>query len=264
MDCTVYIDESGDTGISKVRNRELGAGSSPYFVMSAAVLPRATQIQANRILDKVEIEIKRTWKHSTDLNHSQRVFLCRAFSTLNARYFAVISNKATLSVYKDMIENAPHKFYNKCAIYLLERVGKYLLAKGISLAPRVIFEKRNHDYDALRRYFGKIKNNPQDSQAQWLRVFNPFSFVALPKKDERLLKVADLVANAVYQCVNKSNANFGIPEPRYVLELAARFGADERGRVEGTGLKFIHSIEQLELDREIKDALLKMRALPLK
>ena len=165
-------------------------------------MPNAVRIQARRVLTDVENRIPKKWAHATDLTHSQTTFFARTAATVNARYFAVISRKATLGGYAQEIEWDPHKFYNKCAQYLLERVGKYLAISGIGDAePDVIFENRNHDFDKLIRYFGKIKETPMHESALYLSKFNPFGFVTREKSEEPLLKFADLASHAVYQCV---------------------------------------------------------------
>lgn len=264
MPCKIFIDESGEAGITKVRS-ETSGGASPYFVLAAAVMPSATAIHAGSVLEEVNEKFSpKKWDHATDLNHSQTVFWARNATNVNLRFFAVISNKSTLGEYAELIKNNPDKFYNKCAVYLLERVGKYLSAKGLaSDPPEIIFERRNHDYDAMRRYIGKIKDNPLHEDARFLRIFNPFAIVARGKDEDPLLKYADIAAHSVYQCVNKTPTNFGIPEPRYLDELSRRFGADEKGIILGTGIKCIHNLDQLMLDSDIRSRLHRMRASPM-
>jgi hypothetical protein len=215
MKCTVLIDESGDLGIKTVR-ADGKPGASPYFVMAAAVMPEAAAIQARKVLTTVEAAIPRKWGHATELNHFQTVYFSRQAALVNARYFAIISKKSTLKDYAQEIAWDPHKFYNKCAHYLLECVGKYLSLAGYDAAePHVIFEDRNHNFDTLIRYIGKIKETPFHENAVYLQRFNPFAFVTREKSQEPLLKYADLASYSVYQCVNKIESNFGIPEPRY-------------------------------------------------
>ncbi len=263
MVCHVFIDESGEAGISKVRT-DTSHGASPYFVLAATVMPKAVRIQAERTLDAVEAAIPKKWSHATDLTHSQTVFRSREAAKVNLRFFAVISNKGTLGAYSERIEKDPDKFYNKCAVYLLERVGKYLLAKGMAdEPPEVCFERRNHDYDAMRRYIGKIKENPHHRDASFLKIFNPFAIVARAKDEEKLLKYADLAAHAAYQCSNKTLSNHFIPEPRYLEELSSRFGADHRGRIIGTSIKCIHSLADLALDKDVEAKISQLRALPM-
>ncbi len=152
-------------------------------------------------------------------------------------------------------------FYNKCAHYLLECVGRYLAISGFDAdEPIVIFEDRNHNFDTLIRYIGKIKENPQHENATYLRKFNPFGFVTRQKSEEVLLKFADLAAYSTYQCVNKIASNFRIPEPRYLMEISKRFGCDSNGIILGTGIKCIHNLEALHADEDIKRLLLSLRA----
>ncbi|QEE35063.1 DUF3800 domain-containing protein [Octadecabacter sp. SW4] len=264
MACTVFIDESGDTGFTKIRNNSAG-GSSPYMAMSAVVLQPASQIAARQLLDELQEEFGKTkkWRHATDLNHNQRVYFCKKASELNVRFFGVISYKPTMREYASKIEWSPHKFYNKCAKYLLELVGRYLANVDESLTePRIVFEERNHDYDAMIRYIAKVKDNPIYPQSNSLAAINPFSITRKNKDEEDLLRLADLVSHALYSCVNKTPDNFGIVETRYLRELSSKFAADSSGRVLGSGIKCIHKLEELSLDDETNEFLKKMRAMP--
>lgn len=262
MKCFVFVDESGDLGIKKVRTDD-SLGASPYFVIAAAVMPAAAKMTAQKLLAEVENSIPKSWKHATDLNHMQTVYFCRKAVSLNIRFFAVISHKATLAEYAKEIEWDPHKFYNKCSKYLLECVGKYMAMNGFtSEYPDVVFEDRNHNFDTLIRYVQKIKETPFHTNASYVKYFNPMAFVSRAKHEEPLLKFADLAAHSVYQCVNKIEKNFGITEPRYLEEISSRFGCDEKGIVLETGLKCIHSLDDLKLDPEIYDKFRKLRATP--
>lgn len=260
----VLIDESGEAGITRVRGKS-GGGSSPYFVLAAALVPSEEKEKATEALKHASKTLVKKWAHATDLSHAQTVFWARSAASLNMRYFAVISKKSTLEGYADRIKKNPDMFYNKCAVYLLEKVGKYLIAKGLEKeTPEVCFERRNHDYDRLRRYVVAIKDRPIHPEAKYLRVFNPFAFYERSKEEEPLLRFADLVAHATYQCANKTRSNFDIPEPRYFVELSKRFGADKHGNILGHGLKCIHSLEDLGLDKDVSDLLKSLRAYPMR
>jgi len=96
MKYTVFIDESGEAGIAKVRN-DKNPGASPYFVLGAAVFQNASELHARKVLFEIKDKIGKTsWKHATDLNHADKVYLGRKLGKLPTRYFAVISNKDTL------------------------------------------------------------------------------------------------------------------------------------------------------------------------
>ncbi|MEM9900625.1 MAG: DUF3800 domain-containing protein [Pseudomonadota bacterium] len=263
MRFSVFIDESGDIGVSRVRTSE-SSGSSPYFVMGAAVLQPAGCRRANSILEKAKDRIgKSKWKHATDLDHNAKVFLCRELTSANLRLFGVISNKATLKGYKEEINWDPQKFYNKCLQYLLELICSYLSRFDIGQDDiSFVLEQRNHDYDRMLRYLQRVKDNPLYGQSEALTLLNPFGIVRRRKGEEQLLEVADLVSHALYQLTNKTKSNYDIPEPRYFDELQSRFGCDKRGMILGTGIKCIHSLEQLELDEDIAMRIRAARAKP--
>lgn len=253
MPFTVYIDESGEAGITKVR-KGAEPGASPYFVLGAAVMQPATQVFARKLVEDFRGAIsKKNWKHATELDHTAKVFLAREISKLHARFFAVVSNKETLGEYREMIDGNPQKFYNKCLKYLLERVcmylGRFSVAEG---ELSVVLENRNHDFDAMLRYLDKVRSKPIYPESKSLKILNPFSIVTRKKGEDLALEIADFVAHAVYQCTNKSGANFNIPEYRYFKEISARFAGDGEGKVLGVGLKCIHSLEMLNLDEDIE------------
>lgn len=254
MRFSVYIDESGEAGISKVRDGSK-PGASPYFVLGAAVFQPASQIYARNALQKFKERIgKSNWKHATDLGHTEKVYFARLLRSLPVRFFAVVSNKATLGEYQRQIDGDAQKFYNKCVAYLLERICAYLGAQGATEHDlRFFLEERNHDYDRMLRFLSKVKENPIYTESQSLKILNPFSISTRRKGDDDLMEIADFVSHAVYQCTNKNARNFNIPEPRYFSEIASRFATDSRGSVLGTGLKCIHSLPELELDPDIQD-----------
>lgn len=263
MTFRVFIDESGEAGISKVRS-EGTVGASPYFVMGAAVFQPANEIHARKVLSEVKETIsKKSWRHATELDHSAKVLLARRSSEIQGRFFALISNKSTLGDYKELIESDPQKFYNKCLKYLLELVCSYLQRMNVQPDQlSVVLEKRNHDYDAMYRYLAKVKDNPIYQESKSLSILNVFAISAIDKGKEELLEYADLVSHSVYQLTNKSLSNYYIPEPRYFQELCKRFAADDRGRILGSGIKCIHSLDRLELDLDITKILNSSRADP--
>ncbi|WP_322895072.1 MULTISPECIES: DUF3800 domain-containing protein, partial [unclassified Yoonia] len=126
MKFNIYIDESGEAGIGKVRDGS-SVGASPYFVMAAVVCQPTAEVLAKNALSDAKDKIgKKSWKHATELGHTQKVFLARELNRLPVRFFAVISRKQTLGSYKSEIKGNAHKFYNKCAQYLLESICSYL------------------------------------------------------------------------------------------------------------------------------------------
>ncbi|HRK42783.1 MAG TPA: DUF3800 domain-containing protein [Gemmobacter sp.] len=263
MGVRVFIDESGEPGLTNVRTSDT-PGASPYFVLAAVVAQRATEVNAKSVLRAFKSKItKQSWRHATQLSHAEKVYFAREAASFNARYFAVISNKATLDEYKDAIDADPQKFYNKCSKYLIELVSAYLSSFGVGADEvSIVFEARNHDYDKLIRYLARVKENPIYPHSRVLSNVNPFSITAVEKGKEDMLEFADLAAHAVYQLTNRSAANFYIPESRYFSEMSRRFAADGMGRILGHGIKCIHSLDQLDLSDEVAEMLRHKRADP--
>ena len=85
----------------------------------------------------------------------------------------------------------------------------------------------------------------------------------LKKEEEPLLAIADLVAHSLYKCVDKSENNFGIVEPRYVREMAPRFfGEPETQKVIGAGIYCVHSVNDMRVDPEVMEVFENLRAKP--
>ncbi|WP_417598780.1 DUF3800 domain-containing protein [Pararhodobacter oceanensis] len=250
----VFIDESGEAGLKRIRTAD-SPGASPYFVMGALVCTDASANRVRKLMDRFRADVqKKSWKHATELGHAEKVHLARQLGAQkDVRFFAVLSNKSTLREYGKYIDYNSHKFYNKCACYLLELICKVLKARGAREEDiSVVFEERNHDYDAMRRYLTKVKDKPHYSHSRSLEILNVFGISAMKKGEDALLDVADFIGHAVYQLVNKSESNFFIPEPRYFQELSPRFAASNNGEIEGVGVKYIHSLKQLKLDADIE------------
>lgn len=252
MKYNVYIDESGEAGIDKVRDGNR-PGASPYFVLGAVVCQPTAEVFAKNTVQDFKDQIGKTsCKHATDLDHFEKVLFARNLGALPVRYFGVISKKETLSNYKDTIDGNPQHYYNKCLKYLLEIICRYL--KKYVDSPddlRIVLEHRNHDYDTMYRFLQKVKDKPIYPQSRVLQILNPFAISTKPKGEDDMLEIADFVAHAIFQITNRSKSNFWIPEPRYLSELSSRFAGDSDGRLLNAGLKCIHNLDQIGLDPEI-------------
>ncbi|MEM8537799.1 MAG: DUF3800 domain-containing protein, partial [Pseudomonadota bacterium] len=108
MSCTIYIDESGDTGVTKIRDLNK-PGSSPYLCMGAVVMRRASQLEAAQLLDQLQSDFKKPkrWRHSANLNHQQKVHFARQLASKRLRFYGLISNKSTLDGYASKIDWEP-------------------------------------------------------------------------------------------------------------------------------------------------------------
>lgn len=258
---TIFIDESGEAGISKVRSKTFG-GASPYMTLGASLISNRSRKATENTLEKITEEIGKKSLHCSQLNHYQLLHFVRAISRRKMRLFGVISRKATLGSYKETIDDDSNMYYNKCAQYLLERVAWFMEARGIPPENLdIIFEKANVNYDKMRNLLWACQTNPKHPATKRLNNIVLSRIKVKKKGDEPLLKVADLVAHALYKAVDKQDQNFEIPEPRYLRELAPHFfGNPKTQAVIGAGIYCVHSTDDLKLDEDVKDVLDNMKA----
>ena len=148
---TLYIDESGDTGIENVRENVASKGASPFLVFGACLVPEVREKELIALHEKIRVDLGCKSLHCSELSHLQIAKFSRMVAEkAGIKCFAFVSRKATLGEYKTRIEGRgqDQKYYNKCVSYLLERVGHWM--KLHSVAPedlRIVFENRaKHDY----------------------------------------------------------------------------------------------------------------------
>lgn len=246
------IDESGDAGVENVRDGDK-RGASPYMTLGACLVPlhRADHLKSQ--LRKISDHMGRTFLHCNKLNHAQKTYYSRTIGREKILCFGVVSMKATLGSYQQAIESDSSKYYNKCAQYLLEKLGLFMQLNNVAPSDvEIVFEEGNFNYSALISLILKCQANPHQPQTKLLSHIDAFKIRKKPKGDEPLLQLADLVAHALFSCVNRSDSNLHIPEVRYARELEARFFSDpDTGRVEGWGVKAIHSMKDLKLDDDV-------------
>lgn len=252
---TLFIDETGDAGIDKVRQGIDGKGASPILVVAGCLIPDTCSAEMKSILSKVRRATSKPTLHCSGMSHLAIAKYARVVSD-EARIlcFALVSSKSTMGGYKDQIsgKGQDQKYYNKCVSYFLERVGHFMLLNDIVGDDlRIVFEeRRGHDYGKLRNYLHKIKGNPLDKRLGfYLGPIMPDSISSKPKLEEDLLCYPDLVAFSVAAAMNASAANYGVPEQRYLRELKTRFFKEKNsGAVGEFGLK-VFKRHNLNLDK---------------
>ncbi|MEM7059956.1 MAG: DUF3800 domain-containing protein [Pseudomonadota bacterium] len=261
----LYVDESGEAGIGKVRSSKQ-TGASPYMALGGVLVPQGLENTLKTQLDEIARKFGKAHLHCNKLSHAQKVFYSRQIAKQKVLLFGVISLKETLGWYKDEIGGDSSKYYNKCAQYLLEKVGRFMSTHGVESSDiSIFFEEANFNYGAMRRLISKCRETPIRRETRFLRRIEPYAIAAAPKSEKPMLQLADLSAHALYQCANKSNLNYEIPEPRYLRELQSRFfsEADTR-KVVGYGIKAVHRLSEVKLDRDIQTLLTDLKGAEIK
>lgn len=223
------------------------------MVLGAALICNDDLEKVRKGMSKLTTKVGKKDIHCNKLSHSQKKFICRSLATAPITLFGVISKKHTLGTYKDKIDASHTMYYNKCASYLLEVVGKHQLEKGISPdLLDIVFEEGGYDYAKLRNLIRQSIKTPFHKNAENLAGIDPDRIVSKEKGDEALLEVADVVAHAIYKCTDKSEKMHGIPEAQYMSELLDKFYHHPKtGYIWGNGVKAVHDVKSLDLDEDV-------------
>lgn len=252
---TLFIDESGDTGITKVREGIESKGASPLLVIAGCLVPQIRETALLELLAEISRDVRKSDLHCSGMKHLQVAKYAREVGLkAQIKCFAFVSTKSTIGGFKEQIagKGQDQRYYNKCVSYFLERVGHFMRLKGISGEDLdIVFERREgHDYEKLRNYIRIIQKNPIDPRLEfYLQPIVPGRIVSVPKEVNKLLCYADLISFAVAAALNPSASNFGIPEQRYLRELKELFFKDDKsGAIGEFGLKLFKRFD-LKFDK---------------
>lgn len=174
---TLFIDESGESGISNVRT-ETSKGASPYMTLGGAIVRNDSFERLQNSLAKVQKEFGKNSLHCSELNHSQKVHYAKVLAQMPIRLFGVISYKKTLGSYKEQISDNHNSYYNKCAQYLLERVGWFMENREINADDLdIVFEESGADYAKMKNLIRKCQSNPIQHMSEKLKFIDPEKYL---------------------------------------------------------------------------------------
>lgn len=161
----VYIDESGDTGLNKIRPKDAN-GASEWLTLGASLYHCEDEIKTVEFIRDVRKRINDTQGpdlHFRRLSDPKKLFACQQLSLQPARAFAVLSHKPNMKGYRNQAAErlfiSPRGwFYNWCIRLLLERVTdyaeRYMLRHFKETRPiKLVFSERGGvAYDWLKDY----------------------------------------------------------------------------------------------------------------
>lgn len=156
---TVYIDESGDEGLT------FSKSCSHWFILGAVISRRAQDRSLVTTLDELRQLLKKPLKkpiHFRDLKHEQRLPVVDRIAAANLRAVAVL-------VYKPFIKEPEvfrerYRLYYYAVRFLLERVSWYCRDHKTNRdegdgSAEVIFSNRGGmSYDDLKNYLEILKS----------------------------------------------------------------------------------------------------------
>jgi len=247
---TLFVDESGDAGISQVRT-ENSKGASPYMTLGAVLVPNVLMEKIRGDLDAFRNKItKKDSFHCNNLGHENKVRFSEFLTQQRVVCFGVVSLKETLGKYKEDINSDSCFYYNKCAQYLLERLGIFLKENNIPKNKvSIIFEEGNFDYDKLKNLIRKCQNKQVHPNSKYLKRIDANQIYKKNKDEESLLELSDLVAHSLYRAIYGGEKN--VFESRYLNNIKDKF-FKRNATIIGNGIYTVHSVEHLNLPLEQK------------
>ena len=222
----VYVDESGDEGF--VFNGD-GSGSSRWFVLSAAVIRRASDLQMVSCLKEVRDVLGKPPKtplHFVDLRHEQRIPYIRRVGELPIRTVNVLVYKPRISE-PEKFQNTKYLLYRYATRMLLERVSWLCRdqrrageGEGDGFAEIIFSNRSNMSYDDIRDYLRLlIRQHGDDPQKVQIdpTVIDPEHIRSVEHSKMAGLQVADAVASGLHFSVKVNR--YGETEAGYLPHL---------------------------------------------
>lgn len=215
----VYIDESGDEGF--VFNPGTSQGSSEWFVLSAIITRRESDLETVKLIDSVRSILGRKDQnplHFRHLKHEHRLPLVTAISQAQLWSVSVLIHKPSI---RDVFNfKAKYRLYFYATRHLLERVSwlchdQRREGEGDGSAEVIFSNRGGMSYDDLREYFNLLRLQAQTNgiRIDW-SVIDSTQIMAYPPDKRMGLQIADAVASSFYFAVQPTP--YGFTEDRYV------------------------------------------------
>lgn len=241
-----YIDESGDEGF------KFSAGSSEWFVLSAAVVRASDDLAQVKLIDDVRDRLNQDRKpehqfpprkplHFRDLKHEQRKFYAARVGQADLKTISVLVHKPDLA--------SPERFAVQSRLYfyavrlLVERISWYCRDHrrkddGGDGSVNLVFSNRaTMDYQALNRYLCHLEDSRDEFSYQAAPgIIRPDQFETHTHGRRMGLQIADAVASSYYYAVWVSP--YGFTEDTYARLLVPR-AYRHNGLLWGYGVKIV-------------------------
>jgi hypothetical protein len=231
----VYIDESGDEGFS------FNKGSSNWFILSAVVTHKTSDLEVVKLVDQVKALLK--WQspkkplHFRDLKHHQRIPFVDHIAKSDLRTVSILVHKPSI--------REPETFHTRYRLYfyavrlLFERVSWYCRDHRVPNdsgdgSARIIFSNRaGMSYEEMVDYMEILKQSPREVRIEW-DVINTTQIEAYTAGRRMGLQIADAVASSFFYGLEPSE--YGYIEERYARMLKPVVYS-RKGKYQGYGLK---------------------------
>lgn len=228
----VYIDESGDEGF------QFGKGSSTWFILSAVITHKASDLQTVKLVDTVREILGRKDReplHFRGLKHEHRLPCLQQIAQANLKTVTIFVHKKSI---RDVeLFQQRNRLYFYASRLLLERVSWYCRdhkMDGDGTAEIIFSNRSGMKYEEFRAYLNVLKSQTAvfKVEVDW-DVIKIDQITAFASKGMGL-QIADAVASGFFFSTQLNH--YGFIEDRYARMLKpVVYG--HKGRYNGYGLK---------------------------
>lgn len=255
----VYIDESGDPGLSGIVSNN---GTNDWMVLSAFVVRQCYDTEVQQWADEIRGKFKNSQRrdiHFSDLIPAKKRIACEMIATKPCRYFFVASHKENMRSYRNERIKVPGGawYYWWLSRILLERVTAFCYARSSPISRaretmRIIFSKRGGlKYADFVQYMRKIERQSRAGRLFLKHGDLVWSMIdydevrVLPHAAHAGLQMADVGAGAFYQAVTADIS--GEFHAEFLKALTPIIAKDAQGTILNCGVKVMPKLSDLAL-----------------
>jgi Protein of unknown function (DUF3800) len=257
----VYIDESGDTGLHNVKPNS-PTGATEWLVLSAFLVKIENDSKMVSWVRDAQADFTngRRDLHYNKLLPFKKTLVCGALAKKDARCFVALSNKPNIENYKN--ENLGSEkawLYWWMTRLLLERVTEYCerhtpeKQRGINKL-RIVFSRRGGlTYDDFKAYLDLLRYQSVNKllrlnagDIKWSMIDT--KEILIRDHTERAgLQLADLIAGAFYEAVERNRGGAENCDPSYAKLLRPLMTLSGKGGIMGYSIKTMPSLWEMQL-----------------
>ena len=197
-------------------------GSSEWFVLSAVITRKDTDLNTVKLVDNIRQTLGRTDKaplHFRKLKHEHRLPFVAEIAKARLRAISILVHKPSIREQANFTPRYHLYFY--ASRYLFERISwccrdnRQSEDRGDGTAEIIFSNRAGMSYDELRNYLDILKTQPKVT-IDWSVIRND-QIMAYPHDKRMGLQIADAVASSFYYAVQRTRQGF--MEDRYARML---------------------------------------------
>ena len=260
----VYIDESGDTGLTSVKPND-PSGATEWLVLSAYLV--AIQDDAklvSRVQDvQTDFKSKRRNLHYNKLLPFKKTLVCSGLAKHGAKCFVVMSNKQNIEQYKNKnLGEEKAWLYWWLTRLLMERVTDYCERQTPKNQIgkdklRIVFSRRGGlTYENLKEYLDLLHYQSVNKllrlnvgDIKWSMI-DTNEILVKDHAERAGLQLSDLVAGAFYEAVERNRGEIVNCDSSHAKHLMPLMAKSAKGYVLSYGIKTMPNLWEMELQDE--------------